>query len=191
MNKVSLYVTSIICMMMLLASCNINLCKKPQLEVYYVNPYTDFSTAITPKELKEFLNYDSIAYKEIPKEEWNYINSNIKKTNIRKKSISMPLVIVKSDSLIFYIDRINNNPSAYDENYDSISITQKAIYLLLKDADYYNKMTLDDLKDEDFIKKFGIPKDYKFRYDDTDDYDDGVIRKPINRKITYHLQPDD
>lgn len=161
-------------------------CKKAQLEVHYIDPGVEFSCAKTTDELKKYLNADSIETKEVPTKDWEYIIGNIKQTGIRKKEIREPWIMVKTPSFLFFLDQFQQ--CAYDENNDSIAISAKAIYLLLKHSDYYNKISREDLEYESGIKKFGIPDNYQFIFDKMSFLE---LRHYASRSITYHLQADD
>ena len=180
MRKLSIY-TCIICMLALV-SCNFF--KKPQIEVCYQDPSSDKVIAMEPDTLLKYLNKDSIVDKEIPIEDWNYINSHIKKTNKHKNFIIEPSMALRIDTLVFFIDY---GTGAYDRNYDSIAISPKAIYLIQKYSSYYNKVSRDDLQYFDLIKKYGIPKDHFLEYARMSFYE----RLHCFRKsTTYHLQPE-
>lgn len=180
MKRLSIF-ACIICMLAL-ASCNFF--NKPQMEVYYLEPLSERSCAIEPDTLLSFLNKDSIVDKEIPKEDWNYINSHIKKTNKQKNVVCEPEMVIKKDSLIFFI----NDLGAFDRNYDSIDISPKAIYLIQRYSSYYNKVSRDDLQYFDLIKKYGIPKDHFCEYDRMSSNELFYWHR---KSTTYHLQPED
>lgn len=154
--------------------------------IHYIDPGVEFSCAMTTDELKKYIDFDSIETKNIPTKDWEYIIGNIKQTGIRKKEIREPWIMVKTPSLLFFLDQFQQ--CAYDENNDSVSFSPKAIYLLLKHSDYYNKISREDLEYESGIKKFGIPDNYYFMFDKMSFPE---LLHYHERSITYHLQADD
>lgn len=181
MKKNPFYACSIF--MLALASCNFF--NKPQMEVCYQEPNSDNVIAMKPDTLLKYLDKDSIVDKEIPIEDWNYINSHIKKTNKHKNYILEPRMVIRIDTLIFFIDYWIG---AYDRNYDSIDISPKAIYLIQRYSSYYNKINRDDLQYFNLIKKYGIPKDHFCEYKKMSFYEKLHC---FGKMPTYHLQPED
>lgn len=181
MKRLSIF--ACIIFMLALASCNFF--NKPQMEVYYDDYYSESPIATEPDTMKSYLDKDSIVKNKVPLCDWQYINSHIKVTHKHKNNIPEPHMVVKTDSLLFFV---GGREEAYDENYDSISITKKAIYLILKHSNYYNKINRDDLQYLTLVKKFGIPKGHCFEYENLNFFE---WKDRITRMVTYHLQPED
>lgn len=180
MKKLSIF-ACIICMLVL-ASCNF--INKPQMVVYYDDFYSESPIATEPDTMKSYLDKDSIVKNKVPLSDWEYINSHILETHKHKNSIPEPHMVVKTDSLLFFV---GGREEAYNENYDSIAITPKAIYLILKYSNYFNKITREDLQYHPLILKFGIPKEHCFEYKELNFLE---WKKRIERMVTYHLQPE-
>ena len=76
---------------------------------------------------------------------------------------------------------------AYNDNYDSMSISPRAIFLLRKYSNYYNHILPEDLKYLKDIQKYGQPDNYHY-------IEKNLIEDILNCKYpnnTYILYNDD
>lgn len=68
------------------------------------------------------------------------------------------------DSIDFYLNRTNNNCwiRKHKGRYEYAKIPDEATWFLKWKSGYFNTIPLEDLEDDASIKKYGIPRDYKY-----------------------------
>lgn len=134
--------------------------KTNRIQISYLDHSIETTYDISTTELEKTFETDSVQYAYVPKCAILYIIKNIQKTKKKKKSISEPRMIIKINNNKFYIDSWFG---AYDANYDSISITPRAIFLLRRYTNYYNHILPEDLKYLKDIQEFGLPSNYHYQ----------------------------
>lgn len=104
---------------------------------------------------------------KLPTDEFKKIKTAL--TTAKKKggeNVCDAILQVKTDTFRTCICSFNR---AYNIDNEEIYINEEVIYLLKSRSGYYNYIEKDMLRYDRGIKKFGIPKDYKFTYNKYED----------------------
>jgi hypothetical protein len=172
--KKDLIINFIFILLLLLVSCNIGSQKK-KIEVVYFTGNPEFPIHISEKDIKQ-LNCDTSETISISRADFEFIIDGLQNKKIINDSRKItPLIYLKLDTLerFFgdsnYITNINGNKYKTDDYF---------LYFIRCKIGYYNYLDKEDLLYRIEIKKFGIPKDYRYKLSDRN-----KPKKEINKVI--------
>lgn len=158
----------------LLVSCNIGSQRK-QMEVVYFRGDPEFTNHVSEKDIKRF-NCETSETIRISRADLDYIIDGLQnRKTFNDLEDNTPLVYLKVDTL----ERFFGN-SNFITNLNGIKYKTDDyfLYFIRSKIHYYNYLDKDDLSYRKEIKKYGIPKDYKYKSSDRN-----KPKKEINKVI--------
>lgn len=143
--------------------CNVLVCctaNSEYIQVCYYDDGRENISSVSPDSFKNsFVNYKADTF-YIQNDVFDSIWNGFKVTKIKNRTFEPDTrFCVTCGEKQFFIDYFFY---AYDENYDSVAVSRRTIYLLRSSSGYYNRIPLEDLDYNSEIKEFGIPKDYHY-----------------------------
>ena len=158
----------------ILVGCNIGSQKK-EMEVVYFRGDPEFPIRISEKDLKR-LNCETSETIRISRADFNYIIDGLQnRKTFNDSKENTPLVYLKVDSLERFF---GNSNYITDINGIKYKADDYFLYFIRSKIHYYNYLDKDDLSYRKEIKKYGIPKDYKYKVSDRN-----KPKKEINKVI--------
>lgn len=158
----------------LLVSCNIGSQRK-QMEVVYFRGDPEFTNHVSEKDIKRF-NCETSETIRISRSDLDFIIDGLQnRKTFNDLGDNTPLVYLKVDTL----ERFFGN-SNFITNLNGIKYKTDDyfLYFIRSKIHYYNYLDKDDLSYRKEIKKYGIPKDYKYKSSDRN-----KPKKEINKVI--------
>lgn len=135
-------------------------CKKNKMEVYYILPYVDFTTQVTPERFdKRFAAVKNINSYPISKDTVDFIKAHIKRLSPGDMEDLDVRLFVKIDTLELYMDTWGN---AFSKDSYKMDIPPYIFYLIKVCARYYDYIEPEELYWRKEIKKYGIPANYHY-----------------------------
>ena len=158
----------------ILVGCNIGSQKK-EMEVVYFRGDPEFTNHVSEKDIKRF-NCETSETIRISRADFDYIIDGLQnRKTFNDLGDNSPLVYLKVDTL----ERFFGN-SNFITNLNGIKYKTDDyfLYFIRSKIHYYNYLDKDDLSYRKEIKKYGIPKDYKYNLSDRN-----KPKKEINKVI--------
>lgn len=151
--------------------------KSEYIEVCYYRYGLETPISIPPDSFqRSFINCkaDSLY---ISKEFFDSIWNGFKATKVKTETEWDTRFWIKLDNKQYFMDNFYNT---YNENYESVALSHRIVYLIRKAIGYYNDIPIEDMDSEYDIKEFGIPKDYHYSVPDSaDSHPEELPSKPL------------
>lgn len=146
----------------LLVSCNIGSQKK-QMKVVYFRGDPEFPISVSEKDMKRF-NCETSETIRISRADFDFIIDGLQnRKTLNDLKVYTPLVYLKVDTLERFFGNSNFITNINGIRYKS---DDYFLYFIRSKIDYYNYLDKEDLLCRKEIKKYGIPKDYKYKASD-------------------------
>lgn len=158
----------------LLVSCNIGSQRK-QMEVVYFRGDPEFTNHVSEKDIKRF-NGETSETIRISRADFDFIIDGLQnRKTFNDLGDNTPLVYLKVDTLERFFGNSNFMTNINGIKYET---NDYLLYFIRSKIDYYNCLDKEDLLCRKEIKKYGIPKDYKYKATDRN-----KPKKEINKVI--------
>ena len=161
-------------LLLLLVSCNIGSQKK-KIETVYFTGDPEFPIHISEKDIKR-LNCETSETINISRADYKFIIEGLQNSKSLNDSRKItPLIYLKMDTLERFLGNSN-----YITNINGVKYKKDDyfLYFIRSKIGYYNYIDKEDLFYRREIKKYGIPKDYRYRSSDRN-----KPKKEVNKVI--------